>query len=190
MLAPREAPQLILESFNATSFTVSWNRESCLSRNGPDRYYTVRYYETGSTQILESANVNVDYRTFTANTLNPVTSYTIDVAYLNTITSSPRSALNITTLALPCECIFNALILFLSDINITQLNHSYLNCVTCPKICLILSDGLDNSAIDSYTDARPYIVEMWLIKMVNHLTARITLACNKLTKVILTLIKR
>ncbi len=188
MLAPREAPQLILESFNATSFIVSWTRECCLSRNGPDRYYTVRYYETGSTQILESANVNVDYRTFTANTLNPVTSYTIDVAYLNTISSSPRSALNITTLALPCECIFNALILFLSDIN--QLHHGYLNCVTYPKICLILSDGLDNSAIDSYTDSRPYIVKMRSIKMVNHITARITLACNKLTKVILTLIKR
>ncbi len=107
LLAPKEAPQLMLESFNATSFTVSWSRESCLSRNGQDRYYTVRYYETGSVQILQLTNLSVINGMFTVITLNPVTSYTVDVAYINTIGSSPNSTLTVTTLGLPCKYIFN-----------------------------------------------------------------------------------
>ncbi len=105
LLAPREAPQLILESFNATSFTVSWSRESCLSRNGPDGYYTVRYYETGTAQILQLTNLSVTNGMFNANTLYSVTSYTINVAYINTIGSSPISTLTVTTLGLPCKYI-------------------------------------------------------------------------------------
>ncbi len=107
LLAPREAPQLMLESFNATSFTVSWSRESCLSRNGQDRYYTVRYYETGAVQILQLTNLSVINGMFTASTLNPVTSYTVDVAYINIIGSSPNSTLTVTTLGLPCKYIFH-----------------------------------------------------------------------------------
>ncbi len=97
----------MLKSFNATSFTVSWSRESCLSRNGPDRYYTVRYYEAGSVQILQLINIDVNNRIYTTNALNPVTSYTIYVAYINTIGSSPNSTLTVTTLVLPCKYIFN-----------------------------------------------------------------------------------
>ncbi len=103
----------MLDSFNATSFTVSWNRESCLSRNGPDRYYTFRYYETGTTQVLQLTNLDVINRIYTINTLNPVTSYTIDVAYINTIGSSPNSNLTVTTLGLPCKYIFNVSIYYL-----------------------------------------------------------------------------
>ncbi len=98
----------MLESFNATSFTVSWSRESCLSRNGQDGYYTVRYYETESVHILlQLTNLSVINGMFTAITLNPVTSYTVDVAYINTIGSSPNSTLTVTTLGLPCKYIFN-----------------------------------------------------------------------------------
>ena len=103
ILVPSEAPQITSHSFTATSFTVSWDRESCLSRNGPDRYYTVRYYETGSTQLLESFNVDINTRTFTTNNLNPVTSYTIQVAYVNTRGSSPNANLTISTFGLPCK---------------------------------------------------------------------------------------
>ncbi len=81
-------------------------RESCLSRNGPDRYYTVIYYETGTTQVLQLTNFSVSNGMFTASTLNSVTSYTIDVAYVNTIGSSPLSTLTITTLGLPCKYTF------------------------------------------------------------------------------------
>ncbi len=103
----------MLDSFNATSFTVSWNRESCLSRNGPDRHYTVRYYETGTTQVFQLTNLDVNNRIYTINTLNPVTSYTINVAYINTIGSSPNSTLTVTTLGLPCKYIFNNYLLLL-----------------------------------------------------------------------------
>ncbi len=123
LLAPREAPQLMLDSFNATSFTVSWNRESCLSRNRPDRYYTVRYYETGTAQILQLADLDVSNTIYTINTLNPVTSYTIDVAYINTIGSSPNSTLTVTTLGLPCKYIFNVSIYYLSLLLFFLINY-------------------------------------------------------------------
>ncbi len=103
-----------MEFFNATSFTVSWNRESCLSRNGPDRYYTVRYYVIGSTKALQLVDLDVSNTMYTTNTLNPVTSYTIDVAYINTIGSSPNSTLTVTTLGLPCKYVFNVSILFIA----------------------------------------------------------------------------
>ena len=70
-----------------------------MSRNGPDRYYTVRYYETGSTHIiLATKNVSIDSRTFTANSLTPATSYTFQVAYTNVIGSGPFADSIITTL--------------------------------------------------------------------------------------------
>lgn len=91
------------QSISATSVTVTWNRESCLSRNGPDSHYTVSYHETGSTQTSGSRTVNIASNFFTASTLNPVTSYTFQVAYVNTIGSGPTSSLTITTLGLPCK---------------------------------------------------------------------------------------
>ena len=103
MLAPREAPQLILESFNATSFIVSWTRESCLSRNGPDRYYTVSYHVTETTQVVETTTVNINNTIFIAVSLNPVTSYTIHVAYINTIGSGPNNNLTFSTLGFACK---------------------------------------------------------------------------------------
>ncbi len=47
-------PQLMLQHRGPTIFTATWGRESCISRNGPDRYYSVRYYETGSTSIPQT----------------------------------------------------------------------------------------------------------------------------------------
>ncbi len=108
ILVPSEAPQITSHSFTATSFTVSWNRESCLSRNGPDRYYIVKFHEMGSTQVSESSIIdiniqNISNRIFSANTLNPVTSYIIQVAYINTRGSSPNANLIISTFGLPCK---------------------------------------------------------------------------------------
>ncbi len=103
ILVPNEAPHLMLHSTNATSFTVSWNRESCLSRNGPDRYYTVRYYETGSTQLVETTTADINNTIFIAVSLNPVTSYTIHVAYINTIGSGPNNNLTFSTLGFACK---------------------------------------------------------------------------------------
>ena len=88
----------MLQSRSATGFTVTWSREPCLSRNGPDRYYTVRYFQTGSTQIIETDNTDVNSRTYTANSLTPAVSYTIQVHYSNTVGSGPSASLDITTL--------------------------------------------------------------------------------------------
>lgn len=95
---PSESPQIILQSLNATSITISWSRESCLSRNGPDRFYTVRYFLTGTTQILATRNVAVDSRIFTVSSLVPNTSYSVQVAYSNTVGSGPFAAVAIATL--------------------------------------------------------------------------------------------
>ncbi len=85
-----------------TTFTTTWGRESCLSRNGPNGYYSVRYNDTGSTSILQTSNVDINGRTFTANSLTPAKSYTFEVAFTNSIGLGPFSTLTITTLGYNC----------------------------------------------------------------------------------------
>ncbi len=91
-------PQPTLTGHSATSFTVSWDKEFCLSRNGPRGYYTVKYFVTESTEILTTTNVILNSRTFTASSLTPATSYTFQVAYTNTIGTGPFVNLIITTM--------------------------------------------------------------------------------------------
>ncbi len=99
VVVPSEAPpQLMLQHHGPSTFTATWERESCLSRNGPDRHYSVRYYETGSISILQTSNVDINSRTFTANSLTPATSYIFEVAFTNSIGNGPFSTLTITTL--------------------------------------------------------------------------------------------
>ncbi len=104
LVVPSEAPpQLMRQHLGPTIFTATWGRESCISRNGPDRYYSVRYYETGSTSIPQTTNVDINSRTFTANSLTPATSYTFEVAFTNSIGNGPFSTLTITTLGYNCK---------------------------------------------------------------------------------------
>ena len=107
LVVPSEAPpQLMRQHLGPTIFTATWGRESCISRNGPDRYYSVRYYETGSTSIPQTTNVDINSRTFTANSLTPATSYTFEVAFTNSIGNGPFSTLTITTLGYNCKSLF------------------------------------------------------------------------------------
>ncbi len=96
---------------SATSFTVSWDRESCLSRNGPGRHYTVKYLVTGATEILATTNVTVNRRTLTASSLIPSTSYTFQVAYTNTIGTGPFVNLIMTTFGHDSKFTLNLVIL-------------------------------------------------------------------------------
>ncbi len=104
LVVPSEAPpQLMRQHLGATTFTVTWERESCLSRNGQIRYYSVRYYVMGSTSIPQTTNVDINSRTFTANSLTPATSYTFEVALTNSEGNGPFSTLTITTLGYNCK---------------------------------------------------------------------------------------
>ncbi len=110
LVVPSEAPpQLLLRHRGPTTFTATWERESCLSRNGPIRYYSIRYYETESTSIPQTTNVDINSRTFTANTLTPATSYTFEVAFTNSIGNGPFSTLTITTLGYNCKSLLKLL---------------------------------------------------------------------------------
>ncbi len=104
LVVPSEAPpQLTLQHLGASNFTTTWGRETCLSRNGPYGYYSVRYYETGSISIPQTTNVDINSRTFTANSLTPATSYTFVVALTNSIGNGPFSTLTVTTLGYNCK---------------------------------------------------------------------------------------
>ncbi len=111
LVVPSEAPPLLmLQHRGPTTFTTTWERESCLSRNGPNgHYYLVRYYETGSTSIPQTSNVDITSRTFTANSLTPATSYTFEVAFTNSIGLGPFSTLTITTLGYNCKSLLKLL---------------------------------------------------------------------------------
>jgi len=57
-----------------------------------------RYSRTGNSQILATANVDINSRTFTASSLTPATSYTFQVAYTNAVGMGPFADLIIQTL--------------------------------------------------------------------------------------------
>ena len=82
-------PAPTLQSVNTNSFTVMWDREPCLSRNGADRHYVARYNSTGSSDIIESRMVAISNRIFTATSLSPRTSYTFEVAFINEVGRGP-----------------------------------------------------------------------------------------------------
>ena len=96
-------PQPILQFVGATSFTVTWNREPCLSRNGADIHYIARYFLTGFRNIIDSKIVAISNMTFTATSLTPRTSYTFEVAFVNQVGSGPYTNLSTNTFGLPCE---------------------------------------------------------------------------------------
>ena len=96
-------PQPILQFVDATSFTVTWNREPCLYRNGADMHYVARYFLTGSSNIIDSKIVAISNRTFTATSLTFHTSYTFEVSFVNQVGSGPYTDLSINTFSLPCE---------------------------------------------------------------------------------------
>ena len=96
-------PAPIVQSVSTNSFTVMWDRESCLSHNGADRHYVARYNFAGSSDIIESRMVTISNRIFTATSLSPRTSYTFQVAFVNQVGSGPYTSLTINTFGLPCK---------------------------------------------------------------------------------------
>ena len=96
-------PAPTLQSVNTNSFTVNWDREPCLSRNGADRDYVARYNFTGSSDIIESRMVAISNRIFIATSLTLRTSYTFQVAFVNQVGPGPYTSLTINTFGLPCK---------------------------------------------------------------------------------------
>ena len=104
VLAPQCCiPEPNIDFINSSSFTVSWNREDCLSRNGDVRYYMVRYRQLGSSKILGSSKVNTNHRVFTATSVSHRTSYVFEVALVNEVGEGPFTRKNLTTSYVPCK---------------------------------------------------------------------------------------
>ena len=79
------------QSFNTTPFstniTVQWDRINCLERNSEITRYSIRYgpSTTNSSEKMTTTvhGTNDNERAFTANRLEPLTSYTFEVAGVN-----------------------------------------------------------------------------------------------------------
>lgn len=92
----------LLQSLNATSFTITWG--SCAGYEENNMYYVARYGVTNSNEILDSKNISVRKKIFTASSLIPRTMYTFQVALVNEKASRLYfSTLTLTTHGLPCK---------------------------------------------------------------------------------------
>lgn len=96
-------PQPVLQSVSTTSFTVTWDREPCLSRNGANIHYVARYRLSGSSNTLVFRTVAISHRIFTATSLTARTSYLFEVALVNNVGTGLYSSLTIETVILPCK---------------------------------------------------------------------------------------
>ena len=78
---------------NYTSITVMWQPEACLQRNGLLIYYSVRYTESSVT----SGPFNSSTLSFTATSLFPGTSYTFEIAAVNSEGAGPYTQVVVST---------------------------------------------------------------------------------------------
>ena len=87
--APSGAPRNLAESnTTSTSITVTWDEIDCIDRNGMIDRYTVEYQPVGGAATTE---VVTSMRTFTANDLQPFTTYTFRVRGCNNEGMGPYS---------------------------------------------------------------------------------------------------
>ncbi len=82
---------------NFTSITISWQPLNCLLQNGQITQYSITYTEVGMNRLVESVNQDSDVLMYTANVLNPGTTYQFQVAARNSIGLGPYAAITATT---------------------------------------------------------------------------------------------
>ena len=70
---------LQVSSTSHTSITITWDRVPCVDRNADITQYTVRYGPAGTDTSRGFSVTDINNRMFTAMTLVPRTSYTIQV---------------------------------------------------------------------------------------------------------------
>lgn len=91
--APGRVSNLQSSEVNYTSITVTWLSMACLQQNGEITYYSVRYTESSVT----SKSLNTTRLSFTASSLFPGTSYTFEVAAVNSEGTGPYEPHVVTT---------------------------------------------------------------------------------------------
>ena len=84
-------------SITPVNITITWSREDCLVRKGESRHYALHYRLAGSNTIITMENVDLNIRTYTANSLSPDTEYQFDVALVNEVGTGPYTSVNIST---------------------------------------------------------------------------------------------
>ena len=78
----------------STSITVGWNTVVCIERNGVIDNYIVRFGPEGGVQsesTVQSGGIDVA-GTYTASGLTPFTSYSFEVAAMNSADTGPFTA--------------------------------------------------------------------------------------------------
>ena len=73
---------------------VTWGTIGCIERNGIITGYTVVFQEQGGGNVPGNT---VDYRTFSAEGLTPLTSYTFQVAGVNDVDTGPFTTISTIT---------------------------------------------------------------------------------------------
>lgn len=101
-VAPGPPPSFSVPNVTLTTVTIAWSHLQCIEQNGAIRFYRVEY---GHESITESMVVQSDTTTFTANGLEPKTTYVFQVRAVNENNSSglPNGS-NITTSSPDGKC--------------------------------------------------------------------------------------
>ena len=86
---------------SSIAITVQWEMVPCIEQNGDTTGYTVRVLESGKMERVEDV-VGDDVTQVTISELTPSTTYSIQVAAVNSIDTGPYSSL-ITTDTLNSE---------------------------------------------------------------------------------------
>ena len=90
--APSAAPTNVsVLNVNSTAITVQWEMVPCNEQNGDITGYTVRVLESGEMERVE--DVGGDVTQVTISELTPSTTYSIQVAAVNSIDTGPYSSL-------------------------------------------------------------------------------------------------
>ena len=94
--APSGPPQSVLTTAGVSTITVQWDEVECIDRNSEIVYYSLTYT---STTESDTVLVPADNRTYTIKGLRPMTSYSLELAAVNTASEvGPKAAIVVETL--------------------------------------------------------------------------------------------
>ena len=89
---------------NFTSITVTWQPVSCLQQNGVITHYNFRYTESSASHVASMIQ-STTIISFTASSMYPGTSYTLEVAAVNSNGIGPYTQHVVSTLLPRGKCL-------------------------------------------------------------------------------------
>ena len=92
-VAPGPPPSLSVLPVNLTSVNISWSHLQCIEENGVIKFYRVEYGHESSTERVV-VQVDIDTTMFTADRLDPSTTYEFQVRAINesNMSGSPNAS--------------------------------------------------------------------------------------------------